>query len=62
MDTVKQCLLQLLAKTNIVPADGAPGLEIEREKKERERENLFSITTFVLSFQGCLQGFLQLGI
>lgn len=60
MDTVRQCLLQLLAKTNIVPADGAPGLEIEGE--ERERENLCSITTFVLSFQGCLQGFLQLGI
>lgn len=40
MDTVKQCLLQLLAKTNIVPADGAPGLEIEREKKEREREKI----------------------
>lgn len=47
MDTVRQCLLQLLAKTNIVPADGAPGLEIEREKKERE--NLCSIPTFVLA-------------
>lgn len=37
MDTVRQRLLQLLAKTNIVPADGAPGLEIKREKKEREK-------------------------
>lgn len=32
MDTVKQRSLQPLAKTNIVPADGAPGLEREREK------------------------------
>lgn len=37
MDTVRQCLLQLLAKTNIVPAEGAPGLEREREKKKREK-------------------------
>lgn len=32
MDTVKQCSPQPLAKTNIVPADGAPGLETERER------------------------------
>lgn len=33
MDTVKQRLPQSFAKTNIVPADGASGLEREREGK-----------------------------
>lgn len=37
MEKVRQCLLQLLAKTNIVPAEGAPGLEIQRKKKERDK-------------------------
>lgn len=32
LNTVKRCLPKPLAKTNIVPADGAPGLEIERER------------------------------
>lgn len=49
MDTVRQCLLQLLAKTNIVPADGAPGLEIEREKKEREKSSAQSPPLFLAS-------------
>lgn len=42
MDTVRQCLLRCLAKTNIVPADGAPGLEREREKKKREKKSLLN--------------------
>ena len=41
MDTVKQCSPQPLANTNIVPADGAPGLERERER-ERERDPLLN--------------------
>lgn len=46
-----QCLLQLVAKTNIVSAKELLGWK-EREGEEREKENLSSITTFVLHFQG----------
>lgn len=49
MDTVRLCLLQLLAKTNIVPADRAPSLEIEREKKEREKISAQSSPLFLAS-------------
>lgn len=47
---VRQWLLQLVAETNIVSAEGAPGLE--REIEREERESLSSITTLVFHFQG----------
>lgn len=49
MDTVRQCSLQLLAKTNIVPVDGAPGLEIEKGRRKREKISAQSPSLFLAS-------------
>lgn len=60
MDTVRQCSPQLHAKTNIVPADGAPGLERGSEG-EWAGPPPQSPTPAAARSQWCLPSILQLG-